>query len=142
MTASIVRNSAEMHLARSLPPGPGHHGPGDPDRPLRRFRLDEGAEAAWLIAQHSPDQQFMAECLERLRAAVEAADASPANLAYLEDRVRMLRAEPQLYGTQFIEKDGTYEPWPIEDPDGLDERRAAICLGSFADYERQIRTLR
>lgn len=66
----------------------------------------------------------MAECLERLRAAVEAADASPVNLAYLEDRVRMLRAEPQLYGTQFVEKDGTFE-----DPDGLDERRSAICLG-------------
>lgn len=103
---------------------------------------DKGAEAAWLIAQHSPDRQFMAECLEHLRAAVEAADASPTNLAYLEDRVRMLRGELQLYGTQFIEKDETYEPWPIEDPDGLDERRAAICLGSFADYERRIRTLR
>jgi hypothetical protein len=85
---------------------------------------------------------FMAECLEHLRAAVEAADASPANLAYLEDRVRMLRGEPQLYGTQFVEKGGTYEPWPIEDPDGLDDRRAVICLGPFADYERHIRTRR
>jgi Family of unknown function (DUF6624) len=110
--------------------------------PGRGLVGDEGAEAAWLIVQHSPDRQFMAECLEHLRAAVEAADASPANLAYLEDRVRMFRGERQLYGTQFFEKDGTYVPWPIEDPDGLDERRTAVCLGQFADYERHIRTLR
>jgi hypothetical protein len=103
---------------------------------------DKGAEAAWLIAQHSPDRQFMAECLEHLRAAVEAEDGSPTNLAYLEDRVRMLRGELQLYGTQFVEKDGTYEPWPIEDPDGLDERRSAVSLGPFADYERHMRTRR
>jgi hypothetical protein len=103
---------------------------------------EEGAQAAWCIAQHSPDRQFMAECLELVRAAVEAADASPTNLAYLEDRVRMFRGEPQLYGTQFVEKDGMYEPWPIEDPDGLDERRAAVCLGPFAEYERHIGTLR
>ena len=35
---------------------------------------DKGAEAAWLIAQHSPDRQFMAECLEHLRAAVAPRD--------------------------------------------------------------------
>ena len=56
-----------------------------------------------------------------MRAGVEAADASPTNLAYLEDRVRMFRGEPQLYGTQFVDKDGSYEPWPIEDPDSLDD---------------------
>jgi hypothetical protein len=54
----------------------------------------------------------------------------------------MLRGELQLYGTQFVEKDGTYEPWPIEDPDGLDERRSAVSLGPFADYERHMRTRR
>ncbi|SRR6266550_2440006 len=103
---------------------------------------EEGAQAAWCIVQHSPDRRFMAECLEHVRVAVEGAEASPTNLAYLEDRVRMFRGESQLYGTQFVERDGTYEPWPIEDPAGLDERRAAVCLGPFAEYERHIKTLR
>ena len=71
----------------------------------------------------------MTRCLRLRYGAVEAPDAPPANLAYLEDRVRMFRGEPQVYGTQFIEKDGMYEPWPIEDVERVDERRASMpCL--------------
>lgn len=33
---------------------------------------DEATEAAWLIAQHSPDRTFMAKCPELVRRAVEA----------------------------------------------------------------------
>jgi hypothetical protein len=51
-------------------------------------------------------------------------------------------AWPSRIRLRVVEKDGTYEPWSIEDPDGLDERRSADCLGPFADYERHIRTLR
>ena len=29
-------------------------------------------------------------------------------------------------------------PWPIEDREQLDERRAAVGLGPFADYERHM----
>ncbi len=109
--------------------------------PGRRLVGDDGAQAAWCIVQHSADLTFMTRCLGLLHGAAEALDAPPANLAYLEDRVRMFRGESQVYGTQFIEKDGTYEPWPIEDVEGVDERRAQMCLGPLTDYAAHIRAL-
>ncbi len=61
-----------------------------------------GASHAWLIAQHADrDPTFQAECLELLRAALVAGDASTGQLAYLTDRVLCARGEPQIYGTQF-----------------------------------------
>ena len=62
---------------------------------------EDGEDAAWAIAQHSDqDPAFQREALELLRAAVEAGQASPGNLAYLTDRVAVGAGEPQTYGTQ------------------------------------------
>jgi hypothetical protein len=47
---------------------------------------------------------------------------------------------PQLYGTQFTVTGGEFGPHPIEDPQRLDERRAAAGLEPFADYEARMRT--
>ena len=42
---------------------------------------------------------------------------------------------PQLYGTQFVYDEDELKPHPIEDPEHLDQRRAAVGLGPFAEYE-------
>ena len=73
-----------------------------------------------------------------LRAAVAAGDASARDLAYLEDRVRVHNGQPQLYGTQFIYDKDELKPHPIEDPEHLDPRRAAVGLGPFAEYEARM----
>ena len=100
----------------------------------------DGAEAAWLLAQHADrDPELQRSFLEALRGAVTAGEASRANLAYLEDRVRVHDGRPQLYGTQFTVTDGELRPSPIEDPERLDERRAEAGLGPFAAYEAQMR---
>ena len=100
----------------------------------------DGAEAAWLLAQHADrDPELQRTFLEALRGAVADGEASPANLAYLEDRVRVHDGRPQLYGTQFTVTDGELRPSPIEDPERLDERRAEAGLGPFAAYEAQMR---
>ncbi|CUU60296.1 hypothetical protein Ga0074812_13811 [Parafrankia irregularis] len=97
-----------------------------------------GASDAWLIAQHADhDPEFQAECLELLRAAATAGDASTTHLAYLTDRVLCARDEPQIYGTQFWRgPQGTdaLGPRPIADPEHLDARRAAAGLDPFATY--------
>jgi hypothetical protein len=111
--------------------------------PGRSLAGADGAQAAWLLAQHAdrdPEQQRA--FLDALRGAVAAGEASPANLAYLEDRVRVRDGRPQLYGTQFTVTDGEFGPSPIEDPDRLDERRAEVGLEPFAVYEAQIRGVR
>jgi hypothetical protein len=100
------------------------------------------AEAAWLLAQHADaDPDFQQRCLAMLGAAVRADEASPTHLAYLTDRVLRARGEPQRFGTQFwTGPDGSGElvAAPIEDIDHLDQRRAAVGLGPFADYQRQM----
>ncbi|MHA6670150.1 DUF6624 domain-containing protein [Homoserinimonas sp. A447] len=97
---------------------------------------DDGEEAAWAIAQHSDlDPEFQRFALEQLRKAVDVDQASPGNLAYLEDRVAAGAGEPQTYGTQMrCGPDGPEPATPIEDEAGLEQRRADAGLDPFADY--------
>jgi Family of unknown function (DUF6624) len=101
---------------------------------------EEGAGAAWLLAQHADrDPVRQRAFLDALRNAAGQGQASRAHLAYLEDRVRVNAGRPQLYGTQFTVTDGEIGPSPIEDRQRLDERRAEAGLEPFADYEARIR---
>lgn len=108
--------------------------------PGRSMVGDDGAQAAWLLAQHAdrrPDLQRA--LLDALRTAVDDGEAPAAHLAYLEDRVRVNAGRPRIYGTQFEEAGEGFGPAPIEEPDGLDERRAAVGLEPFAEYEAHMR---
>jgi hypothetical protein len=110
--------------------------------PGRTLAGEDGAAAAWLLAQHADrDPARQQAFLDALRGAVGQGEASLSHLAYLEDRVRVNAGQPQLYGTQFTETDGEFRPRPIEDPHRLDERRAEAGLEPFADYEARMRTL-
>ena len=107
--------------------------------PGRALVGDEGADHAWLIAQHA-DHQLDSQrlFLKELRGAVEAGDAPARHLAYLTDRVAMNEGRPQRFGTQVgAMQDGAAVPWPIEDPDDVDERRAAMGLPPLSEYLAQ-----
>jgi hypothetical protein len=105
--------------------------------PGRTLVGEDGAHAAWLLAQHA-DPESQSAFLDLLRAAVGAGEASATDLAYLDDRVRMHAGQPQLYGTQFIHDQQGLRPWAIEDPENLDQRRARAGLRPFADYEARM----
>jgi hypothetical protein len=61
----------------------------------------EGAEAAWLIAQHAiGEPAFQRRCLRLLQEAAGAGDLPAWRPAILEDRIRMFEGRRQLYGTQ------------------------------------------
>jgi hypothetical protein len=111
--------------------------------PRRSDVGEDGATAAWLLAQHAGlDPDFQRRCLPLLEAAVAAGEASARHLAYMTDRVRCAAGQPQLYGTQFWTGPGgtgPLVPQPIEDVEHLDERRAAAGLEPFAEYERLMR---
>lgn len=94
----------------------------------------EGAEAAWRIAQHDiGEPAFQRRCLDLLYDAIERGDAPRWQAAYLEDRVRMFEGRGQLYATQFdVGPDGRPVPYPIEDPDHVDDRRASVGLEPLA----------
>jgi hypothetical protein len=103
---------------------------------------EDGAHAAWLLAQHADRRPELQQVfLEAMRGAVKTGEASPADLAYLEDRVRVNAGRPQLYGTQFVGIGEEFGPAPIEEPHGLDQRRASVGLQPFSDYEAHMREL-
>lgn len=97
---------------------------------------EDGEDAAWAIAQHSDqDPAFQRRALELLRPAVAAGQASPGNLAYLEDRIAAGEGRPQTYGTQVrCTPDGPQPATPLADPAAVDGLRAAAGLDPLADY--------
>lgn len=101
----------------------------------------EGAKAAWLIAQHSvSDLDFMSECIELLKQAVSKEDAEGWQLAFLQDRVLTMSGKNQLYGTQFdVDEDGWPIPFPISEPDTVNERRETLGLNSLEERLEQMR---
>jgi hypothetical protein len=97
----------------------------------------QAAHAAWLLAQHAPPG-LQEKFLPLLADAVSQDDASPRDLAYLTDRVLMHRGEPQVYGTQYQERDGALTLWTVRDPDTLDDRRSALGLEPEAQYRARL----
>ncbi|HTU89602.1 MAG TPA: DUF6624 domain-containing protein [Gemmataceae bacterium] len=103
---------------------------------------DDGARAAWLLVQHADkDRAFQKRCLTLLEKAVKAKQAAAVDLAFLTDRVLVGENKKQIYGTQFREKDGKMEPYPIEDEKNVDRRRKEVGLPSLDEYRKSMEKL-
>lgn len=102
----------------------------------------EAASAAWMIAQHAiGEPDFQRRCLVALTRAAERGDVPGWQPAMLDDRIRVFEGRPQRYGSQLdVDDDGRAQPHPIEEPEGVEERRRAVGLDSLA--ERLARTPR
>ena len=109
--------------------------------PGHRAVGEDGAAAAWLILQHlDVDNELRKRLLPRLETAVGAGDADPQHLAAATDRVLLVEGHLQRYGTHLCLVDGAHAPVVgIENPDGLDARRAAIGLGTWDMYVEECR---
>jgi len=91
----------------------------------------DGAEAAWLIAQHAvgfPDLQR--KCLSLMEHSAYEGSIPRWHAAYLRDRVAMFEGRPQRYGTQWLDDphDGRIRPWKLEDGSQINELRAQVGL--------------
>ncbi|MFD5189697.1 DUF6624 domain-containing protein [Streptomyces sp. NPDC058357] len=97
---------------------------------------EEAARAAWLVAQHADRQlDVQRRALELMGQAVSAGSASPRELAFLRDRTLVNEGLEQIYGTQIAGvKDGAPVPWPCEQPEQMDERRADVGIEPFDEY--------
>ncbi|MGW0435747.1 DUF6624 domain-containing protein [Micromonospora sp. NPDC003197] len=101
----------------------------------------EASSAAWLVAQHAPDDlDFMKRCLLLMQQAGPG-EVKLSNIALLDDRVRIIQDQPQVYGTQFCNTGNGWDPFPIEDPERVNERRAAMGLDTFEDDVARIREM-
>jgi hypothetical protein len=96
----------------------------------------DGAQGAFLIAQHAvSDLDFMARCLDGLKAAYKTGDAEGQWVALMTDRLLVMKGKKkQLYGTQLEPKDGKLVPQPIEDEANVDARRKELGMPPLADY--------
>jgi uncharacterized protein DUF6624 len=105
---------------------------GWPDRELVGA---DGTLAAWFIAQHAiGEPDFQRQALTLVQEKVKQGKVPAAQEAYLFDRIAMYEGRPQRYGTQSVPcADGQYRRWKTEDPEHLNERRAAIGMPSVAD---------
>ena len=92
---------------------------------------DDGARAAWLIAQHAVGEPaFMKQALELVRACAEQKRCPGWHAAYLEDRIALHEGRPQRFGSQWIDepRDGLARPWMLADPEHVDQLRASVGL--------------
>jgi uncharacterized protein DUF6624 len=97
--------------------------------PGRSLVGQDGAHAAWLIAQHADTEpRFQRACLDQLRLAYEAGEATAMELSFLTDRVLTAEGKPQMYGTQGI---GVSSP---EDEARIDLNRAALGLEPWRTF--------
>lgn len=91
----------------------------------------DGAEAAWLIAQHGnhspPAQEYLLGLLEK---ASNENEATMTQYAHLYDRVKANMGKPQKYGTLRWKNPETeaWELYPLEDSTKLNEFRAQAGL--------------
>jgi hypothetical protein len=100
----------------------------------------DGAHGAFLIAQHAvTDLEFMAKCLDAIKAAYRAGDAEGQWVALMTDRLLVMKEKKkQLYGTQLVSKDGKLVPQPIEDEENVDARRKELGMPPLADYLKMV----
>ncbi len=105
--------------------------------PGRKWVGDAAASAAWRIVQHAiGEPAFMREMFVVLSNAV---DVSKAEVAKLEDRIRVFEGRPQRFGTQFDWNDaGTALEVVngVEEVETVEARRAAVGLSPI-EWTRQ-----
>ena len=105
---------------------------------------------AWLIAQHADrNPDFQIKALKLIKAEFGAPGVSKSSYAYLYDRVQIswgaadeMDKRVQRYATQGrCSGPGAWEPFPVEEPDRIDEIRAEVGLGTLADYKSRFKDI-
>jgi hypothetical protein len=97
----------------------------------------QAADAFWLLVQHFP--ALLEQALPLMQSAAERGELSKSMLAKSIDRVMTISGKPQIYGTQFKIVADAVEPFPIDDPAHLSERRAAMGLETYEENLARMR---
>lgn len=100
--------------------------------PGRTIVGEDGADAAWALAQHADRHRDLRRgWLRLLQRAVTAGEADPRHLARLIDRVAMVDGQPQAYGTYAVLAEKGIVHWQCPADGSLadvDARRAELGL--------------
>lgn len=94
---------------------------------------------AWLLVQHSNhDTDFQEQYLKLMK---KSDNVLKRDIAYLTDRIAVLKGYPQKYGTQFDPStiNDIYSPYPIKDPLTVNLRRSKMGLEPIEKYIKYMR---
>jgi hypothetical protein len=101
-----------------------------------------GVSLMFFLAEHAEDDNaLMSRVLELARPLMERGELSHQSYALMIDRQLVLQGKPQIYGSQTTMVDGHSVPSPVDDPSHLEQRRAAMGMGSEADYLKENDTM-
>lgn len=99
----------------------------------------EAAQAALLIVQHTPFEDWQRSMLPLVERAVAAGDLAGQDYAMLYDRVQMKLDRPQRYGTQLSSTgDGGLRLYSLENPAAVDSLRAELSMPPLEEYLQMI----
>jgi hypothetical protein len=87
---------------------------------------------------HSQDHAWQASLLPKLQRLGDANKIDGSEYALLVDKERVSRGKPQLYGTQFKFENNAMTMYAVEDPTGLDARRAKVMLMPVEAYKEML----
>ena len=105
-----------------------------------RSRYGKGADAAFHIVQHA-DEALWRRFLPVLEPLVATGEVDGQKFGMMYDRLAVSEGRLQRYGSQFRCDNGKWRPYPMEDPDRVEERRAAIRFGwTYAEAKAQMQS--
>jgi hypothetical protein len=98
----------------------------------------DASNAAMLVLTHSPDHAWQLSLLPQLEALADAGKIEGSALALVIDKELVSEGKLQRYGTQFKFVDGEMAMFGVEDPAGLDARRAKVFLPPMDVYRQML----
>lgn len=91
------------------------------------------ARDAWLLIQHSPDQDFQRQVVARMGPLAKAGEVEGKDYALLYDRTEMFAGRPQFYGSQYKCENGQWSLYELRDPARVNARRKAFGMDTVAE---------
>jgi hypothetical protein len=98
----------------------------------------EASNAAMLVLTHTADHAWQLSLLPQLEELADAQKIDGSGLALVIDKELVSEGKLQRYGTQFKFVDGAMAMYGVEDPSGLDARRAKAFLMPMEDYKQML----
>lgn len=98
----------------------------------------DASNSAMLILTHTRDHDWQRQLLPELQMLADADKIDASALALVVDKELVVEGKLQRYGSQFKFANGTMAMYAVEDPSGLDQRRAKALLPPMVFYKEML----
>jgi hypothetical protein len=98
----------------------------------------EASNAAMLVLTHTRDHAWQLSLLGQLEGLADGGKIDGSALSTVIDKELVSEGKLQRYGSQFKVADGGLAMFGVEDPAGLDQRRATVFLPPMALYKQML----